>query len=172
MATEEKLELFKKKYEELSKRYGLPDFRFMNENFEIESLAEEETDILIRKIRKNISERIVSLIRLLEAFQNPSNSPMFIFNIIKSFNEEDKEKIAQLYKKLNEYDIEIFSLDVEYNEEKEVSFIKKFCESWKDVQLGLKNIEKAMRKSSGIQGKAKERSYFGQLAKKLVYIYF
>lgn len=148
-------------YEALRKKYKLPDFRVMNENFEIEVLAEGESEVLLRRIRKVISDRIASLLRILEVLLNPTNAPVFLFNIIKSFDEEDKKVIEKLYKKLNEAEIDIFSLDIEYDEKKEAEFLTNFMGIWREVQKDLKVLEKALKKSSFKETKKQEKSYFG-----------
>ena len=45
------LEQLKKDYEVIRKKYNLPGFKELNEDFYIEEIAESETDILLRKIR-------------------------------------------------------------------------------------------------------------------------
>ena len=46
------LEELKKKYEKLQKQYSLPSFEKLNEEFDIEKIAENETDFLLREVRK------------------------------------------------------------------------------------------------------------------------
>jgi len=155
------LKQLKEDYEKLRKKYGLPEFSFLNENFEIEDICYDETELLLKKIRKQIMEKIAFELRVLEMLINPQNAPLFIFNIIKYFNEEDKKVINTLYKKLNQIAIEIFGLDIEYKEEKEAEFIKNFMRTWKEVQSDLRKIEKAMRRCSSFGNKNNKKSYLG-----------
>ncbi len=155
------LKEFKETYEELRKVHNLPDFRYLNENFELESLSGEETDLLIRKIRKQIVERIYYNTRALETFLNPQNAPMFIFNIIKGFSEAEQEHIRDLYNKLAEFEIEAFGLEIEYNEKKEVEFIKKIHSFWPFFTEGMKRIYDSMKSNYKQESKKQSKSYLG-----------
>ena len=155
------LEDLKKDYELLMKKYSLPSFKEMNETFDIEVLAEAKSEILLKRIRKVMSEKLASVLRILEALINPPNTSVFLFNIIKGFNEEDKKIINELYKKLNQIEIKIFGLEIEYDEKKEADFIKNFMQSWKGIKGDLRKIEAAMERCSLSKSKKQEKSYFG-----------
>ena len=68
---------FKKKYAKLEKKHNLPSFNQMNRDFQIEKLAEVETDYLIREIRKFSGEKFFNYFRFIESLLNPSNASMF-----------------------------------------------------------------------------------------------
>jgi hypothetical protein len=155
------LETLKKEYEKLEKKYSLESFKFLNEGFDIEQLKDLETDMFPKRIRKIISEKIGNLLRILELFQNPSNSSLFIFNVLKTFNEKDKEIISEVYRVLNELEVDTFGLDIKYSEQKEIEFIKKVSTLWPNIQKNLIEIEKSMKTSLNSKNDSKQRSYFG-----------
>ena len=94
------LDTFKKEYEKLEKRYKLPSFKEMNEDFYIEKISETETDILIREVRRIIGDRLANYMRFIENLLNPVNVPMFVFSIIKTIDPEEKKRLQEIYKKL------------------------------------------------------------------------
>jgi len=150
----------KESYEPLRKKYDLPDYKFLNENFEIE-LISDESDLLLKRVRKQILEKIFWNLRTIETFLNPQNAPLFIFNIIKKFTEEDKEVINNLYKKLSEYEVTAFGLEIEYNEQAEADFIKNIGKIWGEIVEDLKKIHVAMVQSSNKKSEKENKSYFG-----------
>jgi len=157
----ENLEKFKEKYEKLRKKHNLCDFAFLNENFEIELIASEESDYILRRIRKVIVERIYSAMIKLEAFINPQNVSVFVFNIIKGFDANDKELISKLYRKFAEYEIQAFGLETKYSEKAEVEFIKKVCREWRKISQDLEKIHKSMSKSYDKSIKKQDKGYLG-----------
>ena len=155
------LEKLKNQYKEFQGKYGLPDFKFLNENFEIESLAGEETELLLKKIRKQMIEKVTAGLRALEMFLNPQNTPLFIFPIIKNFSQTDKEIISQLHHELGEFEISSFGLENHYSEEAEAAVIKKVAEKWKDIADNFDIIFKSMKVNYTKQTKKNEKSYLG-----------
>jgi len=151
----------KESYEIIRKKYGLLDFKFMNENFEIENIDCAETELLIKQLRKHMTEKVFYILRTLEAFSNPQNAPMFIFNIIKSFSESEKELIADLYKKLAKYEIDAFGLEASYDEKKEVELIKKIGTEWKEISDDLSKLYVSMKTNHEKDNKKANKSYLG-----------
>jgi hypothetical protein len=154
------LDELKQRYSILKEKYSLPDFKVVNENFEIENI-DPESELIIKAIRKHMTEKIFYVLRSLEMFMNPQNAPLFIFNVIKSISESDKELIKQLYERVSTYEIDAFGLEAEYDEKKEAEFIKRFCIEWKEVSSDLKQIYSAMKDNHKKDSKKSEKSYFG-----------
>lgn len=157
----EGLDILKEHYSVLQSKYALPDFQYLNENFDIESLASNETEMPLKKIRKQITEKVSSGLRALEMFLNPQNAPLFIFTIIKSFSQTDKEIINEVYHQFAEFEIEAFGLETVYSEKKEAEFIKKVCVSWKDISADFNRIYDSMKVNFRKESKKQEKSYFG-----------
>ena len=62
-----KLKKLKEEYSKIQKKYGLPDFDKLNEDFKIEKAAQTETELLVREIRETIGETIENFLRFIEA---------------------------------------------------------------------------------------------------------
>ena len=151
----------KQKYNEFRQRYGFPEFLEMNKIFDIEEI-DVETDFLLRRIRRVVSERISGYLRFIEVILNPSNAPMFIFKLIKKISEDDKKQLTEIYEVLGGFELEIVKLDLVYDEIKEAEFINKIYSSLNN-NISQRLLEVVEKMSNGKSEKKIEDkgSYFG-----------
>ena len=163
------LEDIRKEYDGFRKEYDLPEFTKLNEVFDIEELVEGETEFLLRKIRKIISEKIAGYLRFFEIILNPSNAPIFFFKIIKKLDSKDKENLNRIYEKFGNLEIEMVRLDLEYNEKKEAEFIKNIFKFFSDIKADVLNIIDKML-NSGNKEEVGKGSYFGWLHDKITLV--
>ncbi len=161
MEKEKSLEKLKKKYSEIQKKFGLPDFDELNREFQIEKISIEETDYLVREIRKFLADKFSNYMRFVEALLNPSNSPLFVFSIVKSLNVEDKESLQEVYKKFAKIEVDLVEIDLDFSEEKEVEFIKESYKIWKSIKKSLLEIVEVVRKNWDNKFEGNTRGYFG-----------
>ena len=158
---ESKLEELKKDYIKLQKKYNLPEFEKLNQNFYIEKIAEIETDYLIREIRKFMGEKFSGYLRFIEAVLNPANAPMFIFSIVKSIDVNEKEKLSKVYKKLVKIEVRLIEIELEFSEEKEAKFVKESYEIWQDIKKDILSFIKNVKKNWKNKIKVNDKGYFG-----------
>ena len=154
------LEQLKQEYKKLQKQYQLPEFSELNKQFDIEEI-DVETDFLLRKIRRNIAEKVAGYMRFIEVILNPQNTPLFLFKLIKKLEPKDKEELSKLYEKLGTFEIEQISLDLNYNEKNEADFINNCLNLFnKEIKTNLLAlIEKMSNKHD--DSKPNGASYFG-----------
>lgn len=155
------LDKLKKDYGILQMKYKLPDFKHLNEEFEIERIAEKETDMLLREVRKAVTEKVVAFLRFLELMINPSNAPFFLLSILKNLNSNDKKIIEDIYKHMCEFEIKAISLDLKYSEKAEAEFIKESAKKWQAMQDELEELGGMIEHAWNASSTKKERSYFG-----------
>jgi len=124
MENEFNLSKLKQEYNKFKENYNLPEFSEMNKVFDIEEI-DSDTEFLLRRVRRLVSERISGLLKFVEVILNPNNGSIFIFKLIKKINEEDKKQLSEIYEILSGFELEIIKLDLDYNENKEAEFIKK-----------------------------------------------
>jgi len=158
---EKTLSELKKDYLEIQEKYSLPDFQEFNQDFQIEKIAEYETDILIREVRKFVAEKLSNYMKFIEMIINPLNAPMSIFSLIKSLGQSDKKKLSEIYEKLVKNEIEIVELDLNFSEEKEVEYIKNSYNLWKEIKKDLLEIIETIKKNWDNDSKKGEAGYFG-----------
>ncbi len=161
MEEKSKLEKLKKNYEVIKRKYDLPDFRELNEDFQIEKAAEVETDILIREIRKFMADKLGGYMRFIETLLNPVNAPMFVFSIIKTLGTEERKKASDIYKKLTKNEITLIRLDTEFSEEKEAEFVRYSYDLWKEIKRDFLVILDKINQNWDNKSEANNKGYFG-----------
>lgn len=155
------LEKLKADYEKSRKKYNLPAFQLLNEEFEIERIAEHETELLLREIRKAITEKAIAFLRFLELMINPSAAPFFLLSVIKHLNASDKKVVNEIYRKVCEFEIKAIALDMKYSEKAEAEFIKYASCKWQEMHPEFQELSKAIGIAWNASFDRKERSYFG-----------
>lgn len=163
MEKESNLESLKKDYLEIQKKYNLPDFEKLNSDFQIEKIAEVETDFLVREIRKFVSERFSSYLRFIETLLRPMEAPMFVFSIVKSLGAEEKNILKKAYKKLAQSEVKLIELDIDFVEEKEAEFIKESYVLWQDLKKDLLGIVSVIKDNwdNRVESNGNGKNYFG-----------
>jgi hypothetical protein len=160
-STELGLEGLKKEYNVFKEKYSLPEFSELNEVFEIEDIENCETEFLLRKVRKVVSEKVAGYLRFTEIILNPSNAPMFFFKLIKKLDEDDKKILNEIYEELGKFEIELVKLDLEYSEVGEADFIKKIFNRFNEMKRDLLKVIDKMGNGVGGKVKVDSGSYFG-----------
>ena len=155
------LEKLKKEYETFKPKYNLPEFSELNKLFDIEEI-DQNSDYILRKIRRAMSEKTSGYLRFIETLLNPSNAPIFFFKLVKKLENEDKEFLSKVYDTLGNFEIEIISLELEYSEEKEAEFIKKVYNTFNDeIKGNFIKIIKRLENGDNDKRKESSNSYFG-----------
>jgi len=161
MENEFNLNKLKQEYGKFKEKYDLPEFSEINKVFDIEEI-DTDTDFLLRRVRRLVSERISGLLRFIEVILNPSNSPIFIFKLIKKINEEDKKQLSEVYDILGGFELEVIKLDLDYDETKEAEFIKRIYNLLdKELSKRLLNIIEKMSNNNKNKEEKDKGSYFG-----------
>ncbi len=149
----------KKQYIEFQKKYGLPEFSKLNEDFEIEKI-DRESDIFLKTIRKVMMEKMVNSLAFLDMMMNPMNAPRIYLPYISSMGVEDKKIIDNLYGAFGEVSLACLPLEMNYSEKEEAEMIKHIYEQWDKSRKGFSELLKKVHKPVKNDIK-KEKSYFG-----------
>jgi len=155
------IEKLKADYEKLQKKHKLPSFKELNEDFHIEKIAESETDILIREVRKFVGDRLANYMRFVENLLNPVNAPMFIFSFIKLMEPEDKKRLSEIYKELMKKEINFIEIDLEFHEENEAQLIKDSYNLWQTIKKDMLKILDKIKKKWDDKSETNNKGYFG-----------
>ena len=155
------LEKLKKDYKNIQKKYNLPEFKKLNEDFSIEKVAEIETENLIREIRRHMGEKFSNYLRLSEAILNPVNVPIFIFSIVKTIKPEDRKRLTDVYKKLSKIEVKSIEREIEFSEKKESEFIKESFKTWQEIKKDLMEVIDTVKRSWDNKFEINNKSYFG-----------
>ena len=161
MAKESSLGDMKKDFSVLQKKYKLPSFKDLNEEFDIEKAAEHETDCLMREIRKAVMDKVIAYLRFVEMLINPTSAPMFFFALVKCLTSTEKKKLEKIYEKLGGFEIDVIELDCRYVEKKEAEFIKKMFKEWQEVEREMLEIVGTLRTNWNQKIGKNEKGYLG-----------
>jgi hypothetical protein len=134
----------KEKYEELARKYNLPSFNILDNEFEISTIGEKE--FLLREIRRKIVEKIEEYIKLLEGVLYPETNLCDTYECI-IFSDEEKNGIFGLYKKL--MFINRFSIETSIGEDdkKSSEFIKEAWKQWDGAKKEFLSYVKKIKES-------------------------
>jgi hypothetical protein len=149
----------KAEYATLAKKYKLPSFIELNENFEIEKI-DRESETLLRAVRKVVIEKIVNSLGFVEMLLNPINVPRLYVPFIKSMAQEQKILLDQVYWKFSELSTGSLACEIHYDENKEAELIRKTNTTWNEIKKDFgKLLENISKPKTQIE--KKEKSYFG-----------
>ncbi|HVY01519.1 MAG TPA: hypothetical protein VHA12_02020 [Candidatus Nanoarchaeia archaeon] len=152
------LEQLKKSYGVYEKKYKLPSFKELNENFEIEKI-ERQSEILPRVVRVVMMEKIMATQRFVESLLAPQQAPRMLYKYIKSMSVEDKKQLDKFYDSFASLMLKSLSLDVEYKEDKECQVIKEIFSVWVSSKKSLHEIISHIQNPKDVEQK-KDKSYY------------
>jgi hypothetical protein len=158
---ESELEKLKENYKKIEKTYHLPDFDKLNSEFSIEKIAEIETDFLVREVARIIGEKFSNYLRFVELILNPSNSPMFIFSLIKTMGENEKKKLSEIYKELARIELNLIELDVDFSDKKEADFINSSYKTWMNMKKDFLEVIEKIKSNWDNKNENNSKGYFG-----------
>jgi len=146
-------------YQIYEKKYKLPTFSKLNDQFEIEKI-EKESEFMLRAIRKTMMDKIVNSLTFIEMIINPVNASRIYLPFIKSITPKDKENIDLLYDAFGELSLECLPLELESSEKKEAEMIKKIFSQWEKLRPKFSELLRKVYKPVNGESK-KEKSYYG-----------
>lgn len=150
----------KKEYSVLQKKYKLPSFKELNEDFEIDKI-DRETETTLRLIRKVMMEKISNSLAFLEMIANPAGAPRVYLNFIKGITNGEKKDLETLFDKLGKMSMVSISAEIDYSEKKEADMIRYIFAEWNSVKPNFRKIMTAMNVQTEPEEPRKEKSYYG-----------
>ncbi|MEM3074976.1 MAG: hypothetical protein QW727_03485 [Candidatus Pacearchaeota archaeon] len=147
-------------YKTIQKKYDLPPFKYLDENFDI-SKYDWNKNTFLRDIRKMIENKFYTTLQFIELLLNPSNGSMFHFFLVNGMNGIEKSTLKNLFENLGEIEINSIALDINFDEKKEAEFIKNSCKSWEKIKPELEKIIDSIKSNWKKTNKTKGKSYFG-----------
>ena len=143
-----------KQYNELSKKFLLPEFKNLNEEFEISDL--EETSFLLRAIIRRIAEKFDFYTTMLEEVLQPDTSNLYAMHETRFFDENEKKQMYELYSRLMNFNRQSIEVNLEHNEKNEVGFINNVFNEWDELKQELLGFINKMKSSWKIEADIKE----------------
>ena len=143
-----------KQYNELRKKFRLPEFKEIDFELEISDL--EETNYLPRAIIRRIAEKLDFYTTLLEEILQPDTSNLYAMHETRFFDEHEKKRMYDLYTNLMNLSRQIVELSIEHNDKNEAEFINNFLNEWKSLKKELIANVRKMRDSWKAEADIKE----------------
>lgn len=129
-------------YDELKKKYSLPSFDRLNNEFEIYSLDKE---FILRGIKKKMEERIDYLSSLLSEILQPSPESMPNMYECKFFMENDKEEVLKIFRSLQYFSRSLAESNIALDDDIDAKLICEIAEAFpklrKDALPFLKKLK-------------------------------
>ena len=134
----------KKRYESLRQKYKLPSLEELDSEFEISSL-ESET-FLLREIRNKLGEKIRDVCGLVGEVLHPEANLADLYES-RVFDEPEKQRLFELYKRLMVADRQTAELSVKNDEKLDAAFIRDFSQEWTKMKPELVKFIRRLRES-------------------------
>ena len=132
----------KKLYEALRKKYKLPGFDELDSEFEISAIEAESG--LLREIRKQVGDKVGNVGALVEEVLHPESNLVDLYES-RVFDEAEKQKLFELYKRLMVANRTTAELSIENDEKLDAAFIKSFAQEWKKIKPELLKFIRRLR---------------------------
>ncbi len=149
----------KKGYDELAKKFKIPGFKEINQDFEVDKI-DRDTDNILRAIRKAMMDKIVNSLGFVEMLLNPANAPRLYHGFLKTMTSEEKQILDKMYGLLSELSVSSLELEIDSSDKLEAELIKRVQESWNSAKPDFKRILAKVKNPINDVVK-KEKSYFG-----------
>jgi hypothetical protein len=150
----------KEKYIGLRKKYSLPDYKSLNQEFDIEDIN-SDSELILVKIRIKMYEKIDSYAKLIESMLQPDSNLTSLYEI-HYMTDEQKENAYALFKRLVKITRYSNLVSVDNKEDENAQFIKEAYKEWsaikKDVKNHIKRLVNVWKRETDIKD---DLSYFG-----------
>ena len=134
-----------KQYNELRKKFKLPEFKDLDNEFEISDL--EETNFLLKAIIRRIAERFDFYTTMLEEVLQPDTSNLYAMHETRFFDENEKKRMYDLYSRLMNFNRQFIEVTLENNEKNAVDFINSIFNEWNGLKQELLGVINKMKSS-------------------------
>jgi len=156
-----KKEKLKEAYEILRKKYNLPNFDDLNNEFEISSIKKPSIEFLLRIIRRRITDKLAMFCNILQSLIMPNTGSAVNLHEIKFFTEDDRVKIEKLLSDMMYLERKSLLLDINSEEKVEAEFLKTAMGYWPGFSLEMMRIVDKMSSGWKTEEKIDKTQYFG-----------
>jgi len=135
---------FEEIYADLKKKYGLPEFEVIDEEFEICSM--EEDIFILRGIRRRIVEKFDAAIKLFSELLHPE-AGFTSYQEANVFSETERELIMQLYRQLMFFNRLSAEIDFNPSDDSDAKFIADFMKEWPELKKSITFFLRKLKES-------------------------
>lgn len=132
-------------YNKLSKKYKLPKFKELNEEFEISDI--DDVSFLLRNILRKIADKLEFYSNLINDLLQPDMSSLSGVHEISFLSEIDKNNMYALFKKIMKAYRNINLLVLENDKKSQTRYLSSFYVEWLEIKKQLINYLSIMKDS-------------------------
>jgi transcription initiation factor TFIID subunit TAF12 len=140
-----------KQYEELRKKYGLPDYNELEQELEISDIESKQ---LLRHIVMKIADRLDFYTGFLDQTLQPDGSSLHSMHEAKFLDEHSRKKMYSLYMRLMQMNRSLMEISLKRSEKDDADFIRSFFSEWKSIKAELLAFVKMVRDSWKSEGES------------------
>ena len=148
--------MIEEKYNRLKAKYNLPDFREINNAFEISLIEKDE--FLLREIRRKLADKIAFFAGIMGGSVSPDSVPGALIEF-GNIDDEDAKKVFDIYKKLMYWERYSAQNSALGDDKKDAEFIRAFYEAWKTLRNEIAEILGELKESWKKKAKKEDGEY-------------
>lgn len=149
-----------KEYSELSKKYKLPKFKEIDEEFELSSFDSEK--FLLKNTLRRIAEKLEFYIEIIGSLVHPDGTSISSMYEIRFFSDNEKNEMYMLFKKMMKYYRHVIELVLSNDGKEQALLLNEFFDEWMEMKNRLRayigKMRESWEKESSIQ---EDLGYFG-----------
>ena len=135
--------MVKEAYAEYAKKYKLPDYDALDQEFEISLI--EKKEFLLRQIRRKMTERVEQSIGLLHDILQPDVGSITSMHECTSCTQEEKEQLAELFREIMLVHRALLEAEYAQDLEQDAKIINETLEQWPALRKKTLNFVKKMK---------------------------
>ena len=154
----------KKEYESLKKKYNLPDYDGLDNEFELLYVGEiKEIKFPLRFIRRRINDKIAMVCNMIQTLLQPNPGSVINLQEASFLDKEEKNKYSELLKNLMIIERTSLALDLNFDENGDAEFIKDNYKGWLEAKDDIMKLtDKLIDGWKKLEIKKEQRNhYFG-----------
>ena len=149
-----------KEYSELSKKYELPKFKEIDEEFELSSFETEK--FLLKGTLRRIAEKLEFYIDVIGNLVHPDGTSISSMYEIRFFSDNEKNEMYMLFKKMMKFHRNVIELVLSNDAKDHARFLNEFFAEWMEMKNSLRvyigKMKESWEKETSIQ---EDLGYFG-----------
>ncbi|HDM43607.1 hypothetical protein DRJ19_04970 [Candidatus Woesearchaeota archaeon] len=146
-------------YQKFKRKYNLPDFDDIDNEFEISTIEEEH--FLLREIRRKMHDKLSTLSKFLKQILFPE-ADIIDMHESRTFTDEEREKIYSLFRTILYLLRQNMLTALDESDQKTADYIKLVWQKWKTIKKESKWIIEKSAKSWTKETELKEElAYLG-----------
>ncbi len=156
-------EEFKQAYEVWQKKYNLPAFKILEDEFDLylSDVEKIPKDVVLASIRRRMQEKIGGVVHLMEEITFPNNGSIVSLHEAKFLSDAQKETVGALMQKMMFFERKALILDLKPAISTDAEFINSFMKEWPEMLKQLVTVLESLRDGWKETDKKEILHYFG-----------